>query len=74
MNIQAKYDTLSKDAQKKVDAFIELIAKQAQPGEKKADLSAWKQKIKNVSVWSDEDVSIMERNSESLGEWEVQEW
>ena len=53
-----KYRTLSPETQQQVDDFVDfMLAKQSKNS---FDMKAWKEKIKSVSVWSEEDVQVFE--------------
>ena len=52
-----KYRALSPETQQQVDDFVDfMLAKDR--SKKPFDMKAWKEKIKSVSVWSEEDVAV----------------
>lgn len=69
----AKYRTLTPETQRQVDDFIDfMLAKDR--AKKPFDMKAWKEKIKSVSVWSEEDIAIFEENRKLFNQWKSPEW
>ncbi len=68
-----KYSTLSPEGQQEVNDFLDLILLKYQD-KKCFDMKAWKEKIKAVSVWSEEDVKPFEENSKVFNQWKTEEW
>ena len=68
-----KYHALSPETQQQVDDFLDFMLTKDQ--EKKTfDMKAWKEKIKEVSVWSEEDVAVFEENRKLFNQWKSPEW
>lgn len=68
-----KYRALSPDTQQQVDDFIDFLLAKDQT-KKPFDMKAWKEKIKSVSVWSEEDVQVFEENRKLFNNWKSPEW
>ena len=68
-----KYRTLSPETQQQVDDFVDfMLAKDR--SKRPFDMKAWKEKIKSVSVWSEEDVAAFEENRRLFNQWKSPEW
>src|SRR5690606_25006838 len=57
-----KYNALSPEIQREVDDFLDFLLSKYKD-KKNFDMKSWKEKIKGVSVWSEEDVKVFEENS-----------
>ena len=68
-----KYRTLSPQTQQQVDDFVDFLLAKGQV-RKPFDMKAWKEKIKSVSVWSEEDIQVFEENRTLLNDWKSPEW
>lgn len=68
-----KYNSLSPEMQREVDDFLDFMLLKSK--DKKAfDMKSWKEKIKGISVWSEEDIEVFEENSKLLNQWNTEEW
>ena len=38
------------------------------------DMKGWKAKIKNVSIWTEEDIKLFEENRQQFNQWKSEEW
>ncbi len=71
--IVVKYNRLNKTAKQELSDFMDfLLSKQASEGSN--FLTAYKNKILNVTVWSDSDLKIFEENKKLFNQWSVQQW
>jgi hypothetical protein len=68
-----KYNTLSPQGKQEVNDFLDFMLSKYQD-KKPFDIKAWKEKIKEVSVWSEEDVKVFEENSKIFNQWKTEEW
>ena len=68
-----KYHALSPETQQQVDDFVDFMLAKDQSG-KSFDMKAWKEKIKSVGVWSEEDVQVFEENRKLFSNWKSPEW
>ena len=59
--------------QQEVNDFIEFILMKAK-AKKRFNVKNWKQRITNVSVWSEKDIQVMKKNSKGLSSWTAPEW
>lgn len=72
-DLLAKYNTLSPDLQREVDSFLDKLL--AKSHEKNTfDLKTWKERIKKVTVWSDEDIKSIEEGSKYFSQWTPEQW
>ncbi len=72
-DLLTKYHMLSPEVQQQVDDFLNFMLAKEQ-AKKSFDTKAWKEKIKSVSVWSDEDAQIFEENRKLFNQWKSPEW
>ncbi|MEM9674312.1 MAG: hypothetical protein ACFB15_28955 [Cyclobacteriaceae bacterium] len=68
-----KYQALSPQTQQQVDDFIDFLLTKDQAN-KPFNMKAWKEKIKSVSVWSEEDLQVFEENRKLFNNWRSPEW
>jgi len=52
--VLTKYNALSKEMQKEVDNFLDFLLSKLQ-GKQSFDIEKWKEKIKDISVWPEEE-------------------
>jgi hypothetical protein len=72
-DILIKYNTLSPDIQKEVNDFLDFLLSKYK-GKKAFDIKSWKNKIKNVSIWTDEDIKAFEEVRHQFNQWKTEEW
>ena len=69
-----KYQKLDPIHQKQLLDYVDnLLADQHLKGSKE-NLSEWKKKILDVSVWSEDDIAEMEKNAKLLNKWTIPKW
>lgn len=68
-----KYNALSPQGKQEVNDFLDFMLSKYQD-KKPFDIKAWKEKIKEVSVWTEEDVKVFEENSKIFNQWKTEEW
>ena len=72
-DIIVKYNRLSKTARKEVNDFMDFLLSK-QKSNRPNLLTTYKNKILNVSTWSNSDLKIFEENQKLLNQWKSQEW
>lgn len=72
-DLLVKYNTLSPDIQKEVNDFLDFMLSKHK-GKKIFDIKSWKNKIKNVSTWADEDIKAFEEGQQQFNQWKNEEW
>jgi hypothetical protein len=72
-DIVIKYNRLNITARQEVNDFMDFLLSR-QKTDKVNLLSNYKDKILNVSIWSDADCKIFEENQKLFNQWRVQEW
>ena len=70
--IITKYNRLDNISKLYVLKFIDFLNNENQ--RKNFDLEAYKKKILNVGVWTDEDIAILEENNKGFKNWKVYKW
>ncbi|ACT95623.1 hypothetical protein [Dyadobacter fermentans] len=68
------YNQLSDVQQKQLVAFANLLLLKQKAKKPTGNLADWKEKIANVSTWSEEDIEALEQNAKHLNAWRVQGW
>ncbi|WP_194976121.1 DUF2281 domain-containing protein [Aquiflexum lacus] len=71
--ILEKYNQLSPDLQKQVNDFLDFMLEKYKV-EKAFDMKSWKNKILNISTWTDEDVKAFDEGRQHFSQWKVEEW
>ena len=71
--ILEKYNALSPERQREVDDFLDFMLSKSKD-KKLIDMKSWKEKIKGVSVWSEEDVKVFEENRKLFNQWTTEKW
>ena len=71
--IVVKYNRLNKTARQELNDFMDFLLSK-QKTDKPIFLTTYKNKILNVSVWSDSDLKIFEENQKLFNQLRVQEW
>ena len=68
-----KYKSLPLPYQQEVNDFIEFVLMKAK-AKKRFTVKDWRQRITNVSVWSEKDIQVMKKNSKGLSLWKPPQW
>ena len=71
--IVVKYNKLDKTARQELNDFMDFLLSK-QKNANPMSLSTYKNKILNVSVWSDSDLKVFDENQKLFNNWKVQEW
>jgi hypothetical protein len=72
-DLVVKYNSLNKIARQEVNDFMDFLLSK-QKTNKLNFLTPYKNKILNVSIWSDADLKIFDENQQLFNQWRVQEW
>lgn len=72
-DIIIKYNRLSKTARKEVNDFMDFLLSKQKSNSPNL-LTTYKNKILNVSKWTNSDLKIFEENQKLLNQWKSQEW
>lgn len=72
-DIVVKYNRLNKTARQELNDFMDFLLSK-QKTDKPIFLTTYKNKILNVSIWSDSDLKIFDENQKLFNQWRVQEW
>jgi hypothetical protein len=68
------YSQLSEIQRRQLLAYADSLLLHQKAKKSEGDLSLWKEKIKSVSTWSEEDILAIEANSKKLNNWKIPEW
>jgi hypothetical protein len=71
--LMMKYSMLDELGQQEVNHFIEFLLSKKRK-QKQKSLTNYKDKILQVSVWSEDDVKVFDENKKHLNQWTIQEW
>ncbi|WP_373521517.1 hypothetical protein [Aquiflexum sp.] len=72
-DILEKYNQLSPDYQKQVNDFLDFILDKSKD-DKSFEMKNWKNKILNISTWTDEDIKSFDEVQQHFNQWKVKEW
>lgn len=64
---------MSPELQKEVNDFVDFIINKSK-GDKTFDMKSWKNKIKNLSTWTKEDIKEYEYGRKQFKQWKIEEW
>ena len=71
--IVVKYSRLNKTARQELNDFMDFLLSK-QKNDKVNFLTAYKDKILNVSVWTESDLKIFDENQKLFDQWRVKQW
>ncbi|GAB2766460.1 hypothetical protein GCM10027275_05370 [Rhabdobacter roseus] len=69
-----KYRELSQIHRQQLLAFMDNLLLEQKLEESKGDLSGWKRKIRDVSVWDEEEIEKMKATIKQYGQWQAPKW
>ena len=72
MDIQTKYESLDPRAKKQVEEILELLLKRQ--NNNFFDMTSWKERIKSIPKWSEEDLTAFEENKKMFNQWPSYKW
>jgi hypothetical protein len=72
-DLLVKYNALPLEGQKEVDDFLDFMLRRHK-GKQNFDMKIWKEKIKTVSVWSEEEIKIFDDSKKYFSQWKPEEW
>lgn len=68
------YQQLSETHRKQLLAYADILLIQQKTRRHDNDLSSWKNRISQVSTWSDAEIEVIYENAKSLNQWKIPEW
>ncbi|TDE11938.1 hypothetical protein [Dyadobacter psychrotolerans] len=68
------YNQLDEIQRRQLIAYADTLLAQQKAKQSEGNLAVWKDKIKSVSIWSDNEIKIIEESSKKLNQWEIPEW
>ena len=72
MDIQTKYESLNPQAKKQVEEFLELLLQEQH--QSPFDITSWKEKIKTIPQWPEDDLAVFEENKKMFNQWPSYKW
>ena len=71
-----KYELLDPLGKQQLLEYLNLLlsSKTANKERPKFDVKAYRKNLLKVSVWSDEDISLIEEARQHFNSWQVKEW
>ena len=69
-----RFDQLSEPHRRQLLAYADTLLIQQKVKRPEGNLTFWKNKIKNVSTWSEADITSLENSSKNLSNWKISEW
>ena len=73
MSILTKYQSLSPEAKKQAEVFLDFMLSN-QKVSKSFNMTEWKDKIKEIPEWSEEDIAVFEENRKLFNQWSASSW
>ena len=73
MSILTKYQSLSPEAKKQAEVFLDFLLSN-QKVSKSFNMTEWKDKIKEIPEWSEEDIAVFEDNRKLFNQWSASSW
>jgi hypothetical protein len=68
------YNQLSETQRRQLLEYADSLLLEQKAKKFVGNLSKWKEKIKLVSTWTEEDISMMEEESKKMNQWKIPEW
>ncbi|NIJ51390.1 hypothetical protein [Dyadobacter arcticus] len=68
------FNQLSETHQKQLLSYADTLLLQQKVKKSEGNMTVWKEKIKNVSTWSEADIFLLEENAKKLDHWKIPEW
>lgn len=73
MSILTKYQSLNPEAKKQAEVFLDFLLSN-QKVSKSFNMREWKEKIKEIPEWSEQDIAVFEENRELFNQWPASSW
>ncbi|CAG5070080.1 hypothetical protein DYBT9623_02820 [Dyadobacter sp. CECT 9623] len=68
------FDQLNEPHRRQLLAYADTLLIQQKVRRPEGNLSVWKEKIKDISTWTEEDIASITENSKNINKWKVPEW
>ena len=68
------FKQLSETERRQLLDYADTLLLHQKARKSEGDLAAWKERIKKVSTWTEEDILVVEENSKKLNGWKIPEW
>ncbi|MCV9387563.1 DUF2281 domain-containing protein [Reichenbachiella ulvae] len=72
-DVLLKYNELPPSVQEEVKDFLDALLSKHK-GRSAFDMKGWKNKIKSVSTWTQEDIDQLEEGGKTINQLKVEEW
>jgi hypothetical protein len=73
-DLMQTFNQLSESQQKQLLAYADGLLLQQKAKKDDGDLTIWKEKILNVSTWSEGDITALEENIKGMDNWKAPQW
>ncbi|MCE7069323.1 hypothetical protein LZG74_03365 [Dyadobacter sp. CY327] len=73
-DLMQTFNQLSESQQKQLLAYADGLLLQQKAKKVDGDLAIWKEKILNVSTWSEGDITALEENIKGMDNWKAPQW
>lgn len=71
-DLVGKIAALDPQSRELVMSFVDLLLSKSK--KEPFDLEAYKKRIQNVSVWTEEDEKLMAENAKLFNQWTIEKW
>ena len=73
-DLMQTFNQLSESQQKLLLAYADGLLLQQKAKKDDGNLTTWKEKILNVSTWSEGDITALEENIKGMDNWKAPQW
>ncbi|MCF2516270.1 hypothetical protein [Dyadobacter sp. CY351] len=73
-DLMQTFNQLSESQQKQLLAYADGLLLQQKAKKSDGNLTIWKEKILNVSTWSEGDITALEENIKGMDNWKAPQW
>ena len=68
------YNQLSETQRRILLAYADNLLLQQKIKQSEGNLEKWKEKIKSITPWNEDDILVLQENIKKLNQWKIPEW
>jgi len=68
------YNQLSETQRRILLAYADTLLLQQKSKQTEGNIEKWKEKIKNITPWNEDEVLVLQENIKKLNQWKIPEW
>jgi hypothetical protein len=73
-DLMQTFNQLSESQKKQLLAYADGLLLQQKAKKDDVNLATWKERILNVSTWSESDITALEENIKGMDNWKAPQW